>query len=77
MKGAPTSASSPSWKAATTCPAPFSTSMRKRESCAANSVVFGPGDLFCSVWHLLALAGIGEEDVDAAVPLLVAAGDAR
>ena len=26
-----------------------------------NSVVFGPGDLFCSAWHLLALAGIGED----------------
>lgn len=26
------------------------------------STVFGPGDLFCSLWHILALAGIGEED---------------
>ncbi len=27
-----------------------------------NSVVFGPGDLFCSLWHLLALAGMGEAE---------------
>lgn len=27
-----------------------------------NSVVFGPGDLFCSLWHILSLAGVGEED---------------
>ncbi len=26
-----------------------------------NSVLFGPGDLYCSFWHLLALAGIGED----------------
>lgn len=25
-----------------------------------NSAVFGPGDLYCSLWHLLALAGMGE-----------------
>ncbi len=25
-----------------------------------NSAVFGPGDLYCSLWHLLALAGLGE-----------------
>lgn len=27
-----------------------------------NSSVFGPGDLFCSQWHILSLAGIGMED---------------
>lgn len=27
-----------------------------------NASVFGPGDLFCSQWHLLSLAGIGLED---------------
>ena len=27
-----------------------------------NSVTFGPGDTFSPVWHLLALAGIGEDD---------------
>jgi predicted dithiol-disulfide oxidoreductase (DUF899 family) len=27
-----------------------------------NSSVFGPGDLFCSHWHILSLAGHGEED---------------
>jgi predicted dithiol-disulfide oxidoreductase (DUF899 family) len=27
-----------------------------------NSVVFGPGDLFCSIWHILSLAGVGEAD---------------
>jgi predicted dithiol-disulfide oxidoreductase (DUF899 family) len=27
-----------------------------------NSAVFGPGDLYCSIWHILALAGVGEED---------------
>jgi predicted dithiol-disulfide oxidoreductase (DUF899 family) len=27
-----------------------------------SSAVFGPGDLYCSLWHLLRLAGIGEED---------------
>jgi predicted dithiol-disulfide oxidoreductase (DUF899 family) len=27
-----------------------------------SSVVFGPGDLFCSIWHVLSLAGIGVED---------------
>lgn len=27
----------------------------------ANSAGFGPGDLFCSIWHILALAGIGED----------------
>lgn len=26
-----------------------------------NSVVFGPGDEFCSIWNVLSLAGIGEE----------------
>ena len=26
-----------------------------------SSTCFGPGDLFCSMWHILALAGIGEE----------------
>ncbi len=26
-----------------------------------NSAVFGPGDLYCSLWNLLALAGTGEE----------------
>lgn len=27
-----------------------------------NSTVFGPGDLYCSIWHILSLAGIGEEN---------------
>jgi predicted dithiol-disulfide oxidoreductase (DUF899 family) len=27
-----------------------------------NSAVFGPGDLYCSLWHLLALAGMGEDE---------------
>jgi predicted dithiol-disulfide oxidoreductase (DUF899 family) len=27
-----------------------------------NSAVFGPGDLYCSMWHVLSLAGVGEED---------------
>ncbi|HVX10452.1 MAG TPA: DUF899 family protein [Pirellulales bacterium] len=27
-----------------------------------NSVVFGPGDLYCSIWHILSLAGVGEAD---------------
>lgn len=27
-----------------------------------NSAVFGPGDLFCSLWHILSLGGMGEED---------------
>ena len=27
-----------------------------------NAVVFGPGDMFCSAWSLLALAGIGADD---------------
>jgi predicted dithiol-disulfide oxidoreductase (DUF899 family) len=27
-----------------------------------SSTVFGPGDLFCSIWHVLSLAGIGTED---------------
>lgn len=27
-----------------------------------NGCVFGPGDLYCPVWNLLGLAGIGEED---------------
>ena len=27
-----------------------------------NSVVFGPGDMFCSIWHVLSLAGVGAED---------------
>ncbi len=26
-----------------------------------NSTVFGPGDLYCSIWHILSLAGIGED----------------
>lgn len=26
------------------------------------SAVFGPGDLFCPIWHVLGLAGISEED---------------
>jgi len=27
-----------------------------------NSAVFGPGDLYCSLWNLLALAGMGEAE---------------
>lgn len=27
-----------------------------------NSAVFGPGDQYCSIWHILGLAGIGEAD---------------
>lgn len=27
-----------------------------------NSAVFGPGDLYCSLWNLLALAGLGEPE---------------
>ncbi len=27
-----------------------------------NAAVFGPGDMFCSMWGLLGLAGLGEED---------------
>ncbi len=27
-----------------------------------NSAVFGPGDLYCSIWHILSLAGVGEEE---------------
>lgn len=27
-----------------------------------NSAVFGPGDLFCSIWHILSLSGVSEED---------------
>jgi predicted dithiol-disulfide oxidoreductase (DUF899 family) len=27
-----------------------------------NASVFGPGDLYCSQWHLISLAGIGTED---------------
>src|SRR5262245_14951332 len=27
-----------------------------------NSAIFGPGDLFCSIWHILSLAGFGEDD---------------
>jgi len=27
-----------------------------------NSAVFGPGDLYCSLWHILSLGGIGEDD---------------
>ncbi len=26
-----------------------------------NSVIFGPGDEFCSIWNILSLAGVGEE----------------
>lgn len=27
-----------------------------------NSAVFGPGDIYCSLWSLLALAGLGEAE---------------
>ena len=27
-----------------------------------NSAVFGPGDLYCSIWHILSLGGVSEED---------------
>src|SRR5262245_42107320 len=27
-----------------------------------NSTVFGPGDLYCSIWHILSLGGVGEDD---------------
>ena len=27
-----------------------------------DSAIFGPGDLYCSLWHLLALAGMGERE---------------
>jgi predicted dithiol-disulfide oxidoreductase (DUF899 family) len=26
-----------------------------------NTAIFGPGDQFCSIWHILSLAGVGEE----------------
>jgi predicted dithiol-disulfide oxidoreductase (DUF899 family) len=26
-----------------------------------NAAIFGPGDLYCPIWHVLSLAGIGEE----------------
>ncbi|HET6250239.1 MAG TPA: DUF899 family protein [Tepidisphaeraceae bacterium] len=26
-----------------------------------NSAVFGPGDLYCPIWHILGLAGVGED----------------
>ena len=32
------------------------TSIRRK-----NAVIFGPGDMFCSAWNLLSLAGLGEE----------------
>ena len=32
-----------------------------------NSCVFGPGDLYCTMWPLLALAGMGEDDWPPAV----------
>jgi hypothetical protein len=34
----------------------------KRKILRRSSVVFGPGDLYCSIWHVLSLAGIGAED---------------
>ena len=27
-----------------------------------NATIFGPGDQFCSLWHILTLAGIGEDE---------------
>jgi predicted dithiol-disulfide oxidoreductase (DUF899 family) len=27
-----------------------------------NGAVFGPGDLYCSIWHILSLAGVGETE---------------
>jgi predicted dithiol-disulfide oxidoreductase (DUF899 family) len=27
-----------------------------------SATVFGPGDLYCSIWHVLSLAGIGEDE---------------
>jgi predicted dithiol-disulfide oxidoreductase (DUF899 family) len=27
-----------------------------------NGAIFGPGDLYCSAWHLFSLAGIGEKE---------------
>ena len=27
-----------------------------------SSAVFGPGDLYCSMWNLLGLAGLGEAE---------------
>ncbi|MEZ4820638.1 MAG: hypothetical protein R3A45_12435 [Bdellovibrionota bacterium] len=27
-----------------------------------NASVFGPGDLYCSLWHLISLAGMGVEE---------------
>lgn len=27
-----------------------------------NSAVFGPGDLYCTMWHVLSLAGLGDGD---------------
>ena len=26
-----------------------------------NSAEFGPGDLYCSIWHILSLGGVGED----------------
>lgn len=27
-----------------------------------NTATFGPGDLYCPIWHILSLAGLGEQD---------------
>lgn len=34
--------------------------MKDGEIIRKSSTEFGPGDAFCSLWHVLAMAGIGE-----------------
>jgi hypothetical protein len=36
--------------------------MDKGKITRKGSTVFGPGDEYCSIWHILSLAGIGEDD---------------
>ncbi|MBC8479408.1 MAG: DUF899 family protein [FCB group bacterium] len=37
-------------------------SIKENKIVRKNSAVFGPGDLFCSIWHVLALGGFNESN---------------
>ena len=44
------------------CPGASMYERRESKIYKKNNCVFGPGDIYCSLWHVLALAGLNEEN---------------
>ncbi len=62
MEAVPTSRSRPSCGGEDNMPGLVCYVRDKGEIFRKSSAVFGPGDLYCSLWHVLSLAGIGTDD---------------